>query len=117
MKGRVRSFKYALQGLGHLFRRQPNAWIHLIAGVIVVLAGFALDISASEWIWIIVAIGSVFGAELMNSAIEETVDFISPERDERAGRIKDLSAGAVLVIALMAAVIGLIIFVPKVFIS
>ena len=109
----LKSFYHALQGWGHLFREQPNAWVHLTISVCVVLAGFFFQLTNAEWLWIIIAIGSVFSAELMNSAIEETVNFISPGFDKKAGKIKDLAAGAVFVTAIAAAIIGVIIFVPK----
>ncbi|MBN1197936.1 MAG: diacylglycerol kinase family protein [Bacteroidales bacterium] len=113
MKKRLLSFRYAFQGLFHLFRGQPNAWIHLIAAIGVIIAGFLCGLSVTEWGFIIFAIGMVFAAELFNSAIEELVNKISPEHDLVAGKIKDLAAGAVLVAAISAAILGLLIFLPK----
>ncbi|MFH1298054.1 MAG: diacylglycerol kinase family protein [Bacteroidota bacterium] len=113
MNKRILSFKYAFRGLVHLFKGQPNAWIHLFAAVGVLIAGFLFHISASEWIFITFAIGLVFSTELFNSAMEELVNKVSPEQHPIAGKIKDLSAGAVLVAAITAAIIGGIIFIPK----
>lgn len=113
MRKRLLSFKYALGGIYFLFKDQPNAWIHLVAAAGVIVAGYLFHLSAAEWIFITFAIGFVFCAELINSAIESLVDKVSPEQHPIAGKIKDLAAGAVLVAAITAAVIGLAIFVPK----
>jgi diacylglycerol kinase (ATP) len=113
MKRRLRSILCAFRGLHALFREQPNAWIHLIAALGVIIAGILCHLSAIEWGVIIFAIGLVFSAELFNSAIEELVNKVSPEFHPLAGKIKDLAAGAVLVAAITAAIIGLIVFLPK----
>ena len=115
MKRRLLSFKYAFRGLYLLFKSQPNAWIHLFAAFGVIVAGFILKLSISEWIFVTFAIGFVISAELFNTAIEALVDKVSPEQNPISGKVKDLAAGAVLVAAITAAVIGLVIFVPKVF--
>lgn len=104
---------YAFRGLNFLFRGQPNAWIHLTAAIGVIIAGFLCHLSSIEWGVIIFAIGLVFSAELFNSAIEELVNKVSPEFHPLAGKVKDLAAGAVLVAAITAAIIGAIIFLPK----
>ncbi|MFH1159666.1 MAG: diacylglycerol kinase family protein [bacterium] len=114
MKRRLRSFGFAFRGLVLLFSGQPNAWIHLFAAVGVIAAGIALDITATEWLLVVFAIGFVFTAELFNSAIEELVNIVSPDRNSAAGKIKDLAAGGVLLAAITAAVIGSIIFIPKI---
>jgi diacylglycerol kinase len=114
MKKRLLSFKFAFQGIRHMFREEPNARIHLVAAIIVVAAGIILKLTVTEWIMIIFAIGFVFSAELFNSAVEGFVDHVSPEYHKQAGKVKDLAAGAVLVAAITAAVIGLVVFVPKI---
>lgn len=111
---RIRSFGYAFQGLGHLFKEQPNALIHGICAILVIAAGFLLELTPGEWLWIIAAIGAVFAMELINSAIEETINLISPEWQQKAGKIKDMAAAAVLITAITAAIIGLVIFIPKI---
>ena len=111
---RLESFKYAFQGLYTLFREEHNAWIHLFAAVCAVAAGALFRISVYEWIAVIFAIGIVFAAESLNSAIEHLADHISPEKNEMIGKIKDLAAAGVLVAALTALVIGLIIFLPRI---
>ena len=114
MKKRILSFKYAFKGVFFLFKDQPNAWIHLVAAVGVVIAGLIFNLSTTEWLWIVFAIGFVFSAELFNSAIEEVVNLVSPEFNKKAGKIKDLAAAAVLISAVTAAIVGLVIFIPKI---
>lgn len=110
----VQSFQHAFKGLFFLFKDQQNAWIHLFAAVGVIVAGFFFRLSTTEWILVVFAIGFVFSAELFNSAIEEIVNLISPEYNKKAGLVKDLAAAAVLISAITAAIIGLIIFIPKI---
>ena len=112
---RITSFRYALNGLKILIKEEHNARIHLLAACCVSIAGVVFQISAPEWLAIIFCIGWVFALELINSAIENTANVISKEKNETIKKIKDLSAGAVLVAAIASAVIGLIIFLPKVF--
>jgi diacylglycerol kinase (ATP) len=109
---RLLSFKYAFKGIIFLLRTQRNAWIHSVAAVTVILLAILLGFHPGEWLWITVAIGFVFSAELFNTAIEQLTDFVSPGYNEKAGRAKDLAAGAVLVAALTAAVIGVVILWP-----
>jgi len=96
-----------------MLRTQVNARIHLLATVVVVAAGFWWKLSASEWVAIVAAIGLVWTAEAMNTAIEAVVDLVSPEYHVIAGRAKDIAAGAVLCAAITAVVIGALIFGPK----
>ncbi len=111
---RLKSFKYAVNGLSILIREEHNARIHLFAALVVVVAGFFFNVSKVEWIAIILAIGSVIALEIINSTIENIADFISPEKHEKIKKIKDLSAAGVLVSALAAMIIGMIIFIPKI---
>ena len=113
IKKRIKSFSYAFAGLKVLFKEEHNSWIHAVAAVCAITAGFLLDISAIEWIAIIIVIGMVISAEIVNSSLERTADFIKAERDDRKRDIKDLGAAAVLVCAITAAIIGIIIFLPK----
>ncbi|MGH8224677.1 MAG: diacylglycerol kinase [Gammaproteobacteria bacterium] len=105
----------ALRGLGILVGSSANARIHLLATLIVVGLGLWLRLGRSEWLWIAGAIGIVWTAEAFNSALETLADRISAERDPLIGRAKDLAAGAVLAAAIVAAVIGLLIFIPRLF--
>lgn len=109
---RLNSFKYAFRGILFLIREQPNARIHLLAATLVIFAGFYFDISQNEWLAVIISIGIVFGAEAFNSAVEETINFISPEYHSKAGKIKDLAAGAVLIVSVSALIVGIIVFLP-----
>lgn len=113
IKKRIKSFSYAFAGLKVLFKEEHNSWIHAVAAVCAITAGFLLDISAIEWIAIIIVIGMVISAEIVNSSLERTADFIKAERDDRKRDIKDLGAAAVLVCAITAAITGIIIFLPK----
>jgi diacylglycerol kinase len=114
MKARLRSFTYAFQGWKVLLGNEHNARIHLVAALMAVLAGFFLDISSGEWVIIVLCIGLVLAAESFNSAIEYLCNFVSPQYHELIKKIKDLSALAVLFIALAALISGIIIFLPKI---
>lgn len=109
------SFKYAIKGIYFLLATQRNARIHLAATVLVIFSGFYFSISSTEWMIVIIAIGLVFAAEAFNTAIEQLVDMASPGFNKSAGRIKDVAAGAVLITAIAAAIVGIIIFGPKIF--
>lgn len=110
---RLKSFKHAFNGLRILFKEEHNAQIHFFAAVSAILAGFLFDISVYEWLAIVFAIGFVITMEIANTAIEGISDFVSPKKNDKIKRIKDLSAAGVLVSAITALIIGLIIFVPK----
>jgi len=114
IRKRIKSFSYAFAGLKVLFREEHNSWIHATATVLVVAAGFLFRISYMEWIAILIVIGMVFSAEIINSSLERTADFVKAERDDRKRDIKDLGAAAVLVCAIIAAIVGIIIFLPKI---
>lgn len=112
--GFLRSLKYALNGCAKLFGTERNARIHLAAFVFVVAAGFYFEIDRVEWMIILLASGAVIAAEAMNTAIEGTIDLVHPQHGEKAGRIKDIAAGAVLIVTCAAIAIGLIVFFPKI---
>jgi diacylglycerol kinase (ATP) len=114
IKKRLKSFTYAFAGLKVAFRDEHNMWIHGTATVCVLVAGALLGLSAMEWVAVAIVIGMVISAEVVNSALERTADFVKAERDDRKRDIKDLGAGAVLVCAIAAAVVGMIIFLPKI---
>ncbi len=114
IKKRIKSFSYAFAGLKVLFREEHNSWIHAVAAALAVAMGFLFRISPMEWIAVVIVIGMVFAAEIINSSIERTADFVKAERDDRKRDIKDLGAAAVLVCAIAAAVVGIIIFIPKI---
>lgn len=114
IKNRLKSFKFAFNGLGILWKEEHNSRIHFIATVGVLIAGFVFKISAFEWIAIIFSIGLVFALELINSSIEKLADFVSPNKHDKIKKVKDLSAAAVLICAVAALVVGLIVFIPKI---
>jgi len=111
---RFTSFGYAFNGLKIMLKEEHNSRIHLLAAIMVVIAGFFFQLSALEWTVIVFAIGMVFAFELMNSAIENIADFVSPGKNHQIKKIKDLSAAAVLMAVITTVVIGLIVFVPKI---
>ena len=112
--GRIRSFAFAIQGIGIMLRSQQNAWIHAVATVAVVAAGVFLQLSRFEWCWIVLAIVGVWTAEALNTALEFLTDVASPGFHPIAGRAKDVAAGAVLVAAIGAMVIGALVLGPHV---
>ena len=113
-KKRLRSFTYALRGLAALIKNEHNARIHLVAAILAVSCGIILRISTGEWLVIILVIGLVFSAELINSAVENLSDSLKPGFDEGIKRAKDYSAASVLVAAIISLISGLLIFLPKI---
>ena len=115
VKDRIKSFGYAFRGIKLLIKGEHNAWIHILVTIVSVILGFYYKINTTEWFAIIISIGMVLMAETFNSSIEELADKVNPEQDIKIKNTKDLAAGAVLISAIMAIVIGSIIFVPKIF--
>jgi diacylglycerol kinase (ATP) len=112
--GRLRSFRYAIAGIFRMLRCQHNAWLHLAVTMVVIGAGILFDLPAREWCWIILAISLVWTAEALNTAFEFLADAASPAFHPLVRDAKDVAAGAVLITAIGAAVIGAIIFWPHV---
>ena len=110
LKLRLRSIKIALGGIWQVISTQQNARIHLAATVVVLIASILVGLSRIEWMILLQVIGFVWAAEIFNTAIEDLVDLFSPENDPTAKRIKDISAGAVLVSALVSLLVGLLLF-------
>lgn len=113
LKARLRSFVFAARGLRQVFAQEPNAAIHLVAAVVVIVAGFLLELSNAEFAMIVIAIAMVFAAEVFNTAIERLTDLVSPTEHPLAGQSKDMAAGAVLIASIAAVIIGAIVFIPK----
>ena len=109
----INSFKCAIQGIKQAVKTERNVKIHITIMILVII-GIVLKINTQEWIICIILFGLVISLELVNSAIEATVDIAMPEINEKAKVAKDVAAGAVLVSAIASAIIGLIIFIPKV---
>ena len=114
MKKIRNSFKYAIEGIWTSFKTERNMKIHIFIMIVVIIAGIILKINKSEWIICIILFAIVIGSELFNTSIETIVDMVMPEKNEKAKIAKDVSAGAVLVVAIGAAIIGLVIFVPRI---
>lgn len=111
---RLRSFKYAFNGLKILFIKEHNARIHLMISLLVLIFGYIFNISHMEWLIVLFLIGLVLSMEAINSAIEVLADFVSPQKNEMIKRVKDLSAGAVLIASIIAAICGFKIFIPRI---
>ena len=112
--GRVRSFRHAIVGIVRMIHCQHNAWIHAAATFVVLAAGFLFRVSTADWCWIILAISIVWTAEALNTAFEFLADAASPEFHPLVRDAKDVAAGAVLLTAIAASIIGLIIFWPHI---
>lgn len=110
---RLASFRYAFNGIRLLIQNEHNAWIHCFTAICVIIAGSFFGLSKTEWIAITIVIGAVLSAEAVNSSIESLADLVSPEYNEAIKKTKDLAAGSVLIMAIAAAIVGLIIFRPK----
>lgn len=111
---RLKSLGYALEGLTFMLRTQHNAWLHLAATLLVIALGAGLKVRLDDWRWLVVAIVMVWVAEAFNTAVEYVCDVASPGYSEAVKRAKDIAAGAVLVCASGAVVIGIITFWPYV---
>ncbi|MBU3733947.1 MAG: diacylglycerol kinase family protein [Candidatus Fonsibacter sp.] len=111
---RIKSFGPAWKGLFWLFKNEGNAQFHLIATIVVVIAGFYLKVTIFEWVLLCFAIGLVISAEALNTAIEKAIDLLHPQKHEKAGLVKDLAAAGVLITSITAVIIAALVFIPKV---
>lgn len=112
IRERIKSFSYALRGLVLLLKEQHNSRIHLLAAIVVITAGFFFSVSAMEWVFIVIVISLVIGAELINSAVEYLCDVVTEEYHPGIRNAKDVAAAAVLIVSIGAAITGGIIFIP-----
>ena len=108
-----KSFGYAFQGIFNTIRTERNIKIHCAAAILVTIFGIWLQISKTEWMICFILFGLILALELVNTAVEATVDLFTEERKPLAKKAKDAAAGAVLIVAIFAAVIGILIFIPK----
>lgn len=113
IRKRLGSFKFAFAGLASLLRYEHNFRLHLLAALLVISMGFIFGISRAEWMILVISISIVFITEILNSAIENLSDFVSPEYSAIIKRVKDYCAAAVLIAAMASVVVGLLIFLPK----
>ena len=112
---RLKSIGFAFKGALLLLRTEASIKVQFGVALIVTAAGFYFDISNYEWMIQILAIGLVMSMEGVNTAIEEIANFIHPERHDKIGLIKDIAAGAVFIASVFACIVGLIIYLPKIF--
>lgn len=113
----LRSFRFAARGVREMIRSGRNVRIHFAATIAVVIAGFVLKVTAVEWSALVLAIGIVWSAEGLNTAVEILADRVSRERDDLIGRAKDAAAGAVLLAAIAAAIVGVLVLGPRVWMA
>ena len=113
LKSRLISFRHAIIGWQHVVKTQENAWIHLVATILVIILAVWLKISLYGWIGLLLVIGIVWISEFLNTALEVIVDLASPERHPLAKVGKDVGAAAVLISASIAVIIGLLILSPR----
>jgi diacylglycerol kinase (ATP) len=109
---RLKSFGYAARGFLYILRYEHNARIHVFISGVVLIMGFLLHIKRLEWVLVLLCMGFVLTAEMINTVIEKLSDIVSPGRNAQIGAIKDISAAVVLLSSLIALIAGLIIFVP-----
>jgi diacylglycerol kinase (ATP) len=112
---RIKSVGFAMRGALLLIRTEASIQVQVCIAIAVTAAGFYFKISSTEWILQIMAIAMVLGIEGLNTAIEKLSDFVQPEYDSKIGFIKDISAGAVMLVSAASTIIGLIIYLPKFF--
>ena len=105
----LKSVSFAVNGL-KLAWHEKHFKIHLLATILAIILGFLFDIDSTEWFAILICIGAVLSLEMINTAIEHLVDLVEPNYNPKAGAIKDLAAGAVLVFSIISAVIGIMVF-------
>lgn len=111
----MKSLVYAFQGAYKLVTTEHSVMVQFSLGILVTIAGFYFEITTTEWLFQILAIGLVLSIEGLNTAVEKIADFIHPQYHERIGFIKDIAAGAVFFAALAALAVGAVIYCPKIF--
>jgi diacylglycerol kinase len=114
IKKHLASYRFAFRGIAFAFRNEPNMIVHLAAAVAVLLLNYVLDVTTTEWLITLMLIGLAWMAEIFNTAIEKLADRVSKDHDALIGQVKDLAAGAVLIVCVVAVVCGCIIYLPYV---
>ncbi len=114
---RARSFAYAFAGVATMLRSQPNAWIHALATVLVVVVGFWVGVTRDDWLWLILAMSIVWLAEALNTAVEFLADAVVREIHPLVKHAKDVAAAAVLIAAVGAASIGVLVLGPRLLVT
>lgn len=110
----IKSFEYAAAGLRGILIQERNFKIQLTVGVLAVILGFIFNLTLSEWLDLVIVITLVLIFELINTSIEEIVDLVSPEFQEKARIAKDVAAGTVLVASIGSVIVGVLLFLPKI---
>ena len=110
-----KSFGYAFDGLKTAIKNEPNFRFHVVSAIIVMILGLLLRFSAWEFAILTLTIGFVLILELINTTLEALVNLVSPETQQQAKIAKDVSAAAVLISAILALVVGMFLFIPKIF--
>lgn len=113
LKGRLKSLKFALRGAWLLITTEHSIMVQFSIGILISILGFFMNLSPTEWMFQLLAIGMVLVAESLNTGIEKLCDFVHPDYHKKIGFIKDISAGAATFAAIIAVIIGLIIYLPK----
>jgi diacylglycerol kinase (ATP) len=114
-RDRLKSVGYALKGAWHLLRTEGSIQVQFFIALGVSAAGFYFGISRTEWMLQLLAIGMVMGLEGVNTAVEKLSDYVQPEQDPRIGKLKDVSAGGVLLASIAASIVGVLIYIPRIF--
>ena len=114
MKTFFLSFVYAGEGIWHCITKERNFFLHCIAAVLVVSAGFLFNINTTEWMIVCINIGLVTGFEMLNTAIEKICNLVHPQHHPFVKIIKDVAAGGVLIVAIIAIICAAFIFIPKI---
>ena len=114
MRHIVKSFKYAIDGIKESFQSEKNMKAHSILMFLAILLGLVLKLSSVEWAILIITIGLVLILEFINTSLEQIVDIVSPEKQEKARIAKDVAAAGVLISAIVAVLIGIFLFLPKI---
>lgn len=109
----VNSFKFSIEGLIYAYRNEQSLFIHICMTILVITLGLLLGLERYEWLFLFIIIGFVLAAELMNTAIESTIDLVCQKFDKTAKIAKDTAAASVFILAIIAVIGGLYIFVPK----
>lgn len=112
--GRVRSFRHAIDGIIEIVKGQHNAWVHLVATFCVIVVAIFFQVTTTEWCILILATILVWATEALNTAFEFLCDVASPDFHPLVKKSKDVAAGAVLISAIGAVIIGLIVILPYV---
>lgn len=108
------SFKYALEGIIYAFKYEQNIIVHTLVMILVIILGIVVKLNIYEWLICLILFGLVIATEMINTSIEATVDLACKKKDPLAKIAKDTASGAVLIFAITSAIVGLIIFIPKI---